>query len=341
MNAPTKLPATLATGNSVAPIVPTTIEETFRLAGAFAGSGMAPRGMDKPEQVMVAILAGAELGLPPFQAVQSFAVVNGRPALWGDGLVAVVRRHGVKIREWHDGETAFCEVTRPDTGEVIVREFSQADAKAAGLAGKQGPWTQYPKRMRQMRARAWAVRDGCADMLRGLAVAEEAEDMGEARVVSERPSPAEQLALETQAPPAAIEIVDEEAVELPTVDAAFAAACPEQGDEGEPAPQSPPTDDAGSADLPELDGDTVPMFEDAAPEVPLAADLTGADEATVLGWADTFERTLRATSIKSARAQYWQVAKEAGRIARLLDVDRARATTLHAIVNGKDLEGSK
>ena len=50
------------------------------------------------------------------------------------------------------------------------------DAKAAGLLGKQGPWTQYPKRMRQMRARAFAVRDVFPDVLKGLPVAEEVMD---------------------------------------------------------------------------------------------------------------------------------------------------------------------
>ena len=86
---------------------------------------------------MVAIMAGAELGFAPFQSLQSFAVVNGRPTLWGDGLVAVVRRNGCTIREWHDGETAYCEVTRPDTGETIQRTYQFSDfVKAMGFVGK-------------------------------------------------------------------------------------------------------------------------------------------------------------------------------------------------------------
>ncbi|OJU48064.1 MAG: hypothetical protein BGO02_01550 [Brevundimonas sp. 67-6] len=153
--------------------------------------------MEKPEQIMVAIMAGAELGFAPFQSLQSFAVVNGRPTLWGDGLVAVVRRNGCTIREWHEDDTAFCEVKRPDTGETILRSFSQADAAKAGLAGKTGPWQQYPQRMRAMRARAWAVRDGCADMLRGFQVAEEVQDyqpMTVRGVPAERPNLAARLA---------------------------------------------------------------------------------------------------------------------------------------------------
>lgn len=190
MTAQTNLPAErkpqFLTGAPVAALVPQSLEEAFRLSGALAASGMAPRGMDKPEQIMVAIMAGAELGLAPFQSLQSFAVVNGRPTLWGDGLIAVVRGRGVKVREWMVGEgdamVAHCEATRPDTGEQIERVFSVADAKKAGLWAKAGPWTQYPKRMLQMRARALSLRDGCADMLRGIQVREEVEDF-EVRVV--------------------------------------------------------------------------------------------------------------------------------------------------------------
>lgn len=195
MNAPTaNLPAVkapLEAGASVAAIIPRTIEETFRLAQALAGSGLAPSSLNTPDKVMVAVMAGAELGLPPFQAMQSFAVINGRPAIWGDGLMAVVRSNGFRVREWFDGDgdalTARCEVTRPDTGETVPGEFSVADAKRAGLWDKAGPWKQYPKRMLKMRARAFALRDGAADVLRGFQIREEVEDYVEVREVQTRP----------------------------------------------------------------------------------------------------------------------------------------------------------
>lgn len=180
-------------GGAVAALVPQSLDEAFRVSQAIAASGMAPKGMDRPEQVMVAIMAGAELGLPPFQALQSFAVVNGRPTLWGDGLMAVARAQGIQARETLDGDgdsmVATCSVTRPDTGEIIERSFSVPDAKKAGLWGKAGPWQQYPRRMLQMRARAWALRDGCADMLRGFQVREEVEDYQPVRDVTRREAP--------------------------------------------------------------------------------------------------------------------------------------------------------
>ena len=53
----------------------------------------------------------------------------------------------------------------------------------AGLWGKQGPWKQYPKRMLQMRARGFAIRDAFPDALRGMYMAEEVQDITEKEVV--------------------------------------------------------------------------------------------------------------------------------------------------------------
>ena len=199
--------AQLVAGGNVAAIIPRSLEETFRLAGAISASGMAPNTLNSPEKVMVAIIAGAELGMPPFQSLQSFAVINGRPALWGDGLIGVVRSQGFKVREWLDGEgddmVARCEVTRPDTGEVIPGEFSVADAKKAGLWGKTGPWQSNPKRMLKMRARGFACRDGAADVLRGFQLREEVEDYQPIRDVT--PAAPSGLSARLAAAPAATE----------------------------------------------------------------------------------------------------------------------------------------
>ena len=131
----------------------------------------------KPGNCLVAIQWGMEIGLKPLQAMQNIAVINGRPSLWGDAVIALVRSSPLceSIIEEDDGRTATCRVKRRGEPEQS-RSFSMDDAKAAGLLGKQGPWTQYPKRMRQMRARAFAVRDVFPDVLKGLPVAEEVMD---------------------------------------------------------------------------------------------------------------------------------------------------------------------
>lgn len=175
--------AALVVGGAVGAIIPQNVEEVWRLSNVFHRSQMAPSTLNTPEKVMVSILAGAELGLLPFQAMQSFGVINGRPVLYGDGLLAVVRSRGFRVREWSQGadddRVAFCEVIRPDSGETIRRSYSVADAKKAQLWSKTGPWQTNPNRMLQVRARAFACRDAAADILRGFQMREEVEDYAE------------------------------------------------------------------------------------------------------------------------------------------------------------------
>lgn len=170
---------------------PQTFEQALTFSNYLADSDLVPKDYKgKPGNCLIAMQWGAEIGLKPLQALQGIAIINGRPALWGDSLIALVRSSPVceYILEEDDGRQATCKVKRRGEPEQ-TRSFSMDDAKAAGLTGKQGPWSQYPKRMRQMRARAFALRDVFPDVLKGMPVAEEVmdipRDMGEARVVQQ------------------------------------------------------------------------------------------------------------------------------------------------------------
>ncbi len=160
---------------------PRNLSETVTLAKIMARSGMVPKDYaGRPDAIVVAMQMGAAVGLPPMQALRGIAVINGRPSLWGDALLAVVKSHPEfeDIEETQNEETmtATCVIKR--RGETpTVQTFSQSDAARAGLWGKAGPWTQYPRRMLQMRARGFACRDAFADALCGLGLAEEAMDM--------------------------------------------------------------------------------------------------------------------------------------------------------------------
>jgi RecT family len=171
----------LVAGGRPAAIVPRTMDEAYRLGKAICAAGMAPKGMDTPEKCMIAIMRGLEVGLSPMQAIDKIAIVNGRPTIWGDGALGLVRASGLCewVRETLQGSgdyrTAVCEVKRKGEPDPIKRAFSVQDAKRAGLWNKQGPWQQYPERMLGMRARAFALRDGFADILGGLYLQEEME----------------------------------------------------------------------------------------------------------------------------------------------------------------------
>jgi hypothetical protein len=161
-------------------------DELGRFCLAVQQSGLAPKSFSTPQAIMVAIQHGLELGLAPMQALQSIAVINGRPSLWGDAALALATAHPdfEDINEEATDTEATCTIKRKGRSPV-VRKFSVDDAKKAGLWAKAGPWSQYPKRMLQMRARSFALRDSFPDALRGVAIREEQEDIpvAKARVV--------------------------------------------------------------------------------------------------------------------------------------------------------------
>jgi len=158
-------------------------DDAFRFATMVAKSEFAPKDFrGKPESCLLAIQHGSEIGLSPMQSLQNIACINGRPAIWGDAALALCLASPVcdGIHETIDGDgdnmTAVCQTSRKGKDANVVGRFSVADAKRAGLWGKSGPWTQYPKRMLQLRARGFALRDAFPDVLRGLVTAEEAQD---------------------------------------------------------------------------------------------------------------------------------------------------------------------
>ena len=128
----------------------------------------------------LAVQMGSELGLRPMQSLQNIATINGRPAVWVTPCwrcacsTPLSRRDRADRRRRRRPHRVLHRAAprRPREG----RQFSIADAKRAGLLNKSGPWTQYPDRMLQMRARGFALRDAFPDKLRGLIGAEEASD---------------------------------------------------------------------------------------------------------------------------------------------------------------------
>jgi hypothetical protein len=151
-----------------------------RIAHSLAHSNLVPEAyMGRPNDCFVAINMGAEIGLEPFQAIQSIAVIDGKPCLYGDGLIGVVRAS--PKCEWieeeisSDGKAATCRTQRKGDRNPIERIYTMTDAMLAGIDSRKN-WQKHPKRMLQMRARAYCLRDAYPDVLKGLGVVEEMVD---------------------------------------------------------------------------------------------------------------------------------------------------------------------
>jgi hypothetical protein len=159
-------------------------EHAFRIAKMMSTTQLIPKAFqNKPADILIAFEFGRSLGLGQLQAVQNIAVVNGRPCLWGDSVLAVCQGsldfEYIKEAELKDdkGELSGfeCRVKRKSYPEETVRQFTVEQAKKAGLWGR-NTWASYPARMLQMRARGFALRDTFADALGGISMREEVED---------------------------------------------------------------------------------------------------------------------------------------------------------------------
>lgn len=177
---------------------PSSLTEAMQMAEMLSSSEMVPKHyQSKPQDTLVAMMMGSELGLNPIQSLQNIAVINGKPAIYGDALLALVQNNpkfGGHEESFDDNTmTATCTVWRRGDTKQHTVTFSQADAAKAGLWDKGGPWRQYPKRMLMWRARGYALRDKFADVLGGLITVEEAHDIPAERDVTPQPAPAAQI----------------------------------------------------------------------------------------------------------------------------------------------------
>ena len=228
-----------------------TFEDAFRFSNCVALSGFAPKGMEKPEAILVAVQLGLEIGLTPMAAMQNIGVINGRPGIYGDAALALVRASGLlesyqqSYRGDGDKLTAVVTVKRKGDPVEITSEFGVADAKAANLWGKAGPWSAYPRRMLLFRARGYALRDAFGDVLKGLRTTEELADIPPEKNVT----PIREAKV-----PAATDDVPLNFGVLPPAPAGSASQEPQQS---EPAPSSEPEQQpaqpAKQADAPAAD----------------------------------------------------------------------------------------
>lgn len=161
----------------------TTLEEAFRFAEYVIAAGLAPKGVTRPEQALIAMQAGAELGFTPMRSLAAITVINGRAGLMGEAALAKIHEVGVcsqppiiTVEGIGDDRTAKCRFQRRNMPEPVVTTFSVRDAKAAGLWGKDGPWKLYSDDMLQWRAVSRACKRYFGDVTMGLTIAEELRD---------------------------------------------------------------------------------------------------------------------------------------------------------------------
>ena len=138
-------------------------------AQSFLKSGLLPSNITTPEAVVVIILKGRELGIPPFQALSHINVISGKPSTSSELMRALIFKNlpGSKLKFVEtSSECCIIEAARP--GEEYSRfVYSIEDAKRALLTSKK-PWKENPQAMLIARCTSLVARTLFPDAISGL-----------------------------------------------------------------------------------------------------------------------------------------------------------------------------
>lgn len=149
--------------------------EAWDLARVAAASGL--YGVQKPEQALVIIMTGTELGLTANQALRAIQVVKGKPNLSADLIVALVKRSDL-CESWEviESTNTLCTVETKRRGDTNPRRVTWTieDAKRAGISGDM--YQKYPRQMLRHRCSADLAREVYPDLVLGLYAPEEFND---------------------------------------------------------------------------------------------------------------------------------------------------------------------
>ena len=103
-------------------------------------------------QAIVKVMAGAELGLPPFASMAGIHIIQGKPALGANVVATLVKndpRYNYRVQTCTN---TACEITWYEDGKISGNSsFTIEEAKAAGLTGKDN-WNKFPSDMLFARA---------------------------------------------------------------------------------------------------------------------------------------------------------------------------------------------
>ncbi len=144
------------------------IPELHTLGKTLIASGFLPKAIDKPQKAVAIMLKGQELRIPPMHSLSHIHIIEGRPTLSAELMVALVQRAGHKLRVLETtSERCVVEGLRSDDPEYVARtEFTLDDAGRAGLLGKPA-WKHYPAAMLRARAISSLCRFAFADVISG------------------------------------------------------------------------------------------------------------------------------------------------------------------------------
>jgi len=185
------------------------------VAQAMALSGMFPDIQKDSAKAFVKIMAGQEMGIPPFQAMNDISIIAGKASANGNLYAAKVKgnpKYDYRIKNWTNKGCAieFFQIENGKKESLGMSQFDENDARTAGLLGK-GNWKTYPRNMYFNRAMTAGVRTYCPDALGGVTaytpeeLGAEVDSEGNFLGVGESATPAKAIAAPAQSPEPPVE----------------------------------------------------------------------------------------------------------------------------------------
>lgn len=181
--------------NAVATTDTIPFSQLERMAVAAAKSGLF--GVKTPDQAIALMLVAQSEGVHPARAMQEYHVIQGRPALKADAMLARYQAGGGRV-QWtsYTDDKVTGMFSHPSGGSIEI-EWTMDRAKAAGLTGKDN-WRAYPRQMLRARCISEGVRATFPGIAVGTYTAEETQDM-DPRDITPEAAPSVQKAMNTAA----------------------------------------------------------------------------------------------------------------------------------------------
>lgn len=153
--------------------VQVTFQEMEKLAEAIASSGLF--GMKNASQALALMAIAQAEGQHPALAARDYHIVQGRPVLKSDAMLARFQAAGGRMTmiDYTDAKVS-AEFTHPQGGTVTI-DWDIERAKRAGLAGKDN-YKNYPRQMLRARVISEGIRTVFPGATQGLLTPEEAAD---------------------------------------------------------------------------------------------------------------------------------------------------------------------
>ena len=147
--------------------------EVQQMAEVAAGSKMF--GFKNPQEAMAIMLLCQAENLHPAVAMRDYHVIQGRPALKADAMLARFQQAGGSVN-WKDytDEKVTGVFSHPAGGTLEV-SWTLAKAKAIGIANKDN-WRNYPRAMLRARVASEGIRSVYPGCVVGVYTPEEVQD---------------------------------------------------------------------------------------------------------------------------------------------------------------------